>query len=207
MDVATKDDMRVWVGCLGCYNSGRLVGKWADAIDADPAEMGLAKLGDGPGYRGPFCVRCGSDEFWCLDSEGLWPFITGECSPAEAQRVAQQLDGLEAHELEVLVAYVDALGRGNWDGGVDWSDVARDAADAFVGRASSIGAWAEEFAEETGLFRGWEQYRYDGRRVQLTDDEDVSTVLGAVDWEQVGEVWTQGYSTAERDGEVWLFSS
>ena len=25
---------RVWVGCLGCYNAGRLVGRWVDAEDA-----------------------------------------------------------------------------------------------------------------------------------------------------------------------------
>lgn len=26
---------RVWIGCLACYNEGRLVGDWHDALGAD----------------------------------------------------------------------------------------------------------------------------------------------------------------------------
>lgn len=32
---STDTTPRVWVGCLACYNAGRLVGDWHDASDAD----------------------------------------------------------------------------------------------------------------------------------------------------------------------------
>lgn len=31
-------DAKVWVGCLGCYNGGALVGEWFDAGEA-PEDM------------------------------------------------------------------------------------------------------------------------------------------------------------------------
>ncbi|WP_283205483.1 antirestriction protein ArdA [Glutamicibacter sp. V16R2B1] len=31
--------LRVWVDCLHCYNSGRLVGEWFDAVDADEVTL------------------------------------------------------------------------------------------------------------------------------------------------------------------------
>ena len=31
----TDTTPRVWIGCLACYNEGRLVGDWYDAITAD----------------------------------------------------------------------------------------------------------------------------------------------------------------------------
>lgn len=201
-------DMRVWVGCLGCYNGGDLNGEWVDAADADPVEMGLAQLGPGGGYRGPFCKRCGADEFWVFDHEGMGPFLTGEFSPMEAQQLAEQLDGLDEHELRLLRLYVEALGgRGYWSGPVDWADVATEAQDHYVGEAESLADWAQEFAEETGVLQVTIPGRY-GEPRKLTDDDALSTILAAVDWEQVAEVWTQGYSTVrdEERGVIVLFS-
>lgn len=185
--------MRVWVGCLGCYNGGDLVGDWAGIADADPVSMGLAEHRPG-GYSGPFCKRCGADEFWCFDAENLAPFIDGECSPAAATQLAEQLDGLDDDDLRLVRLYVGALGRGNWSGEIDWADVAAEARDHYVGEAESRADWAASFAEETGTLRS------------LATIDDV--ILRNIDWAGVAEEWTQGYSEIRDDerGTVVLFS-
>jgi hypothetical protein len=39
---STTDTVRAWVGCLGCYNNGNLVGEWIDGTEcADLVEAGL----------------------------------------------------------------------------------------------------------------------------------------------------------------------
>ncbi len=37
---------RVWVGCLGCYNAGVLVGAWVDAAEAEDFEPHSILHGD-----------------------------------------------------------------------------------------------------------------------------------------------------------------
>jgi hypothetical protein len=219
MTTMVSTPMRVWVGCLGCYNAGHLVGQWVDAIEADTVTVETLAERIRTGFDEPQRAleeHLGTwhpqasphEELWCLDAEGLEPFIAGECSPAAAQRLAEQLDGLDDHELQTLLAYVEAMGGPrNWDAGVDWSDVATEAAEAFVGRAGSIAEWAEEFAEDTGTLREMRTWQNPRTFREEVGREDFDAILAAVDWEQVGELWTQGYSTAEIDGEVWLFSS
>ncbi|GAA1703825.1 hypothetical protein FB460_0586 [Propioniferax innocua] len=41
--------LRVWPGCLSCYNAGRLVGAWIDAADA--GGLTIAKLHELAGVR------------------------------------------------------------------------------------------------------------------------------------------------------------
>lgn len=76
MDTNTLDStLRAWVGCLHCYNSGRLVGEWFDAVDADGVT--LADV-----HRSAGGSRDGCEELWCIDHENL-P-VRGEMSPHEA---------------------------------------------------------------------------------------------------------------------------
>lgn len=42
----TDTTPRVWIGCLACYNSGRLVGDWHDAIGA--VDVTTADVHGGP---------------------------------------------------------------------------------------------------------------------------------------------------------------
>lgn len=60
--VATDTAPRVWVGCLHCYNSGRLVGHWFDATEAE--EIDLAAVHKGSGSLSAAC-----EELSCLDHE------------------------------------------------------------------------------------------------------------------------------------------
>ena len=75
---------RVWVGCLACYSAGRLTGDWVDAVDAADYIPCPRIDANGP-----------HEEFWVFDHEGFHGLIAGECSPSEAQEVAEAIDGFD----------------------------------------------------------------------------------------------------------------
>lgn len=73
--------LRVWPGCLSCYNAGRLVGAWIDAADA--GELTVERLHQLAGAP----LRVGCEEIWCLDGDGPWPGFH-EMGLSEAQEWA-----------------------------------------------------------------------------------------------------------------------
>lgn len=85
METTTEEQLKVWVGCLACYNEGELVGRWVDAIEAgDASPEDIHKM------------PTDHEELWCFDIDdttGL--FLTGEMSPGEAQRIAEGAEGLK----------------------------------------------------------------------------------------------------------------
>ena len=149
-ETLTASGARVWVGCLGCYNAGALVGAWVDALEAEQLEPHehLASAG----IRSPACGRLeGADERWCLDLEGFGGFASGEMSPSEAQRIAEQMAAIEAdgQDLGAVAAWLD------WESEPvpeDWSNVSERFADEYAGHADSGPDYAEELAEELGAF-------------------------------------------------------
>lgn len=128
----TIDDIRVWVGCLSCYNEGRLTGDWVEALEAADHTP---------------CHRPGHEEWWCLDHENL-P-MTGECSPAEAQRIAEALNELDDHFLAPAIAWLkgDPANRDldNFE-------------DRYAGHWDSLRAYAEEMFHEFGYDDFLEQF-------------------------------------------------
>ena len=68
----TDTTPRAWIGCLACYNEGRLVGDWYDAINAD--EVTTYDL------HGAHSRADSHDELWVMDHENI-P-VSGEMSPA-----------------------------------------------------------------------------------------------------------------------------
>ena len=72
---------RAWVGCLGCYNEGRLTGDWVAALDASEFVP---------------CKRVDHEEWWVFDHEGFDGFLTGECAPMDAQDLADALRAVRA---------------------------------------------------------------------------------------------------------------
>jgi hypothetical protein len=68
-------DVRVWVGCIACYNDGELVGQWLDAHEA--VDWSCPNHAD-------------HEEFWCYDQE--IPGVDGEISPQEAYEWAERFD-------------------------------------------------------------------------------------------------------------------
>lgn len=88
MTTTTETKRQVWVGCLACYNDGRLMGAWFDASDVgeltsdelhkanDPHRHDLKDQREGYGQH---------EEIWCFDIEGFGPW-DHEMSPYEAFR-------------------------------------------------------------------------------------------------------------------------
>lgn len=143
--------MKAWIGCYGCYNDGRLVGKWLDADEAEDLEAaGLTveaahKL-DGKSHQ--ICPRCGSDEFAVFDTDG------GPSAVADA--VGESI--LEFVRLAPIAELAETLsGFEQWlselgdvpEGDAD--EVEQAFYDAYLGEYSSAGEWAELYLEETGV--------------------------------------------------------
>jgi antirestriction protein len=125
----TNDVPRVWVGCLACYNDGRLVGEWVDATEA--AEFTP-------------CERPDHEEWWCFDHEGL-P-ITGECSPQEAGQWADAIAGCVAETgapLAAVLAYADNFHA-------DGPHVLDDFPEAWSGEWDTEADFAYDVAESCG---------------------------------------------------------
>lgn len=125
---------RAWVGCLGCYNAGRLNGRWVEGLEATNVDTLATDEG--------FCRRCGSDEFWVFDHEGYAGILEGECSPAEAERLAEILE--EATDPHALAAYVSYHGRHYLEEALETFD------DAYRGEWDSEEQYAEELARDVG---------------------------------------------------------
>lgn len=144
MDTNTLDSApRVWVGCLHCYNSGRLVGEWFDAVDAD--EVTLTDVHRGAGGS---CGGC--EELWCFDHENL-P-VRGEMSPNEAAEWGSSLASVPEHQREALCAWVrsgDYVAEGTGD-----LPSIPDFEDRYCGEWESFREYAEELADGTGLLSG-----------------------------------------------------
>lgn len=76
MTIATTDTApRIWVACLHCYNSGRLVGEWFDAPEAESIDLAAVHAGSGS-------LSVGCEELWVMDHENI-P-VPGEMGLAEA---------------------------------------------------------------------------------------------------------------------------
>lgn len=94
----------IWVGCLGCYNDGRLVGEWMNPADYDPEDpkASIPRLTTRPDSYRPdvqviICGRCGSDDCnrWVMDHENFGGALSGECTADEAHRVDALLTEIE----------------------------------------------------------------------------------------------------------------
>ena len=175
--IETSGELRAWVGCLGCYSAGRLVGKWSTVED-------IAEL---PAN----CSRCGSDEWWCMDHD--LPGGMGEMCPAEFVRRVEFLNGLDdcdasgrySAELEHVLAYWDNAG---WDyAPEDPSDAFRAAADLFMFECDSHGGTSMAYA--LADFMDWH------------DDELPDWVR--VDWEGIGNDANHIYNVCEMRGGGW----
>lgn len=106
---------RAWVGCLGCYNAGHLIGQWYDAIEA-PENMEefneeLDGIKDEKGtpagvYVGHYSEQ--HEELWVFDHEGFQGLLDGECSPSTAREKAELLEGLPEEYRAAFGVYVAA---------------------------------------------------------------------------------------------------
>lgn len=137
------DTARAWVGCLGCYNSGALVGKWLEGeLIADPVAAGLATLETVGDYTAARCVRCFSDEFMVLDHEGLLGLVSGECSLNEAAAAAATVAEIEGEGIDLDAAAAFISDRHAWD--LD------EFHESYYGEFDTLEDFAQQFALDTG---------------------------------------------------------
>lgn len=138
--LATITEPRAWVGCLACYNDGRLVGQWVDGLEAGELTTEELHASEGvtvdPTY-GPH------EELWIMDHEGYGPALSGECSPVEAQRVAEALDSIDEHQRDAFAAWLDHVG--------DLEDALGTFTDAYLGSWDSVLEYAWEYVESSGV--------------------------------------------------------
>lgn len=117
MSTTTTDTTpRVWIGSLAAYNAGDLLGDWFEAIDCptDATEWvtqmiarGQIPAGD-DWYLTALIQR--HEEIWVFDHDNFLGLLKGECSPSEAQRLAQLLDDVQDDQRAAFGAWV---GEGN----------------------------------------------------------------------------------------------
>lgn len=136
----------VWVGCLGCYNSGLLNGSWVDAINAGDINNSVEVAPGNPMIYGDacqVCVRCGSDEFWVFDTDNMPE--AKEMSPHQAQRIAEALEILEEGSIdkEAYQAYASLMCLELTDI-EEWKS---DAEENYIGEFNSYEELAEYFID------------------------------------------------------------
>ncbi len=123
--------MRIWVGCLACYNAGVLIGEWIDVTETAEDEL-TPELIHGRDTS--------HEELWVMDHEGFEGLIDGEGNVSTFYRAAAFLDEAEASYVNVsaLVAWLKFEGL-DWSGG----GVIEQFQDAYVGEYDSGADCAE----------------------------------------------------------------
>lgn len=148
MVLSTHSPVRpsVWIGCLACYNAGKLVGNWylaEEAGDITPEDIHDDKTDH--------------DELWVFDHEGF-PEGTGEMSPVDAVPWGELFTDLQNEDLwEPLIKWYENGSHVECvDGTPDYSSFF----DHYQGHYSSFGDFLNDYIEE--LHRDWpeEAVRY-----------------------------------------------
>lgn len=129
----------VWVGCLACYNEGRLVGDWFEAADCPTDEDAFNEAV--PQHKKIRQLNP-HEELWVFDHEGS-P-VDGEYSPVDASRYADWMALLHESEVDAFIAYVKHVGT------FDEQSV-ENFHEAYQGDYSSDEDFAQQLADDLGL--------------------------------------------------------
>ena len=131
------DDPVAWIGCLGCYNAGRLVGRWFFAFE----------IADETATIPTTCDRCGSDEFDVFDTQNL----PGRMTLREFAEQAGTINELYTDDPDRYVRLLSLIRDGI---AVTLTDADRWDEDNYRGQYESGGDLAEEYATDTGAISG-----------------------------------------------------
>lgn len=186
--------MKVWIGCLACYNAGDLVGHWYDcdgsATDVTPEEV--HRLGGGPEVDEDGYLIEGADgdspheELWIFDTdETPHSSLAREMSPLEAAAIGDRINDLEHHniDLDAYAAYGDLVGFDFED------DYLGEFEEAFQGTWDDRKDFAYELAEELGSV-----------------PKDYSWPASYIDWDAATRDLFMDYSDAPAEGgRIYVF--
>lgn len=146
--------MRVWIGCLSCYNAGNLVGTWYDAAEA--ADVTSNEIHFGPGWRfAEDAPEHPHEELWVMDLDEAPIGFGHEMSPSDATEVALAVEAVEGRLSDYVGADVyfqwllASYGRVEID---EITDYLERFEDLYVGKWDSFEDYAIEISDE--LLRG-----------------------------------------------------
>ena len=155
MSISTASGPSVCVSCMACHNEGRGLGKWITAeqvaaeVDAEAITYGgqgeAMTYGSGATYVG--CKRCGGDEWELVDVENtphgfrdLREFYTNAAELAEVE------------DLDTLGIFAAWYNTGGYI--TDLAELIAEHESRYRGEWSSMRAYAEDYAEATGMLQG-----------------------------------------------------
>ena len=139
---ATDTTPRAWIGCLACYNEGRLVGDWFDAATADEVTT--------YDVHGAHSRADSHDELWCFDHENI-P-VRGELDPLTATAWGRCLAEVDEHLRPALCAWVES-GDYVAEGTGDLPSIS-DFEERYQGHWDTFAEYAEQLADNIGLLAG-----------------------------------------------------
>lgn len=128
---------RVWIGCLACYNDGKLAGDWYNAIDAEEVTTADVHGRDSS-----------HDELWVFDYENI-P-ASGEMSPAYAADWGKCLAEVGDSLRPALCAWVES-GDYVAEGIIGDLPSIYDFEERYCGEWESFEDYAENLADDIGL--------------------------------------------------------
>ena len=141
----SADEPSIWLGCLACYNAGRLVGHWFSAIGVDEATLADVHAGSRVDY-----AREGCEEIWGLDTDNI-P-TDGEMGAMEAAEWGRCYEEVGAEQWSALCAWVRS-GSYIAEGDTAIPCVA-DFDDRFCGTWDSFDDYCYQLADDICLFEG-----------------------------------------------------
>jgi hypothetical protein len=163
------DAARAWVGCLGCYNAGRLVGAW---FDADDAPTSMEEFDHAGVFRPWVHFAEVHEELWVFDHEGFGGVLAGECSPVQLRELAELID--EARDRGIPVQVV-AHWVSDGNSTADTREFLDGLQDAYCGHFDTGADYAQHLADEIGSApadtwpyncldweRAWRELQYGG---------------------------------------------
>lgn len=136
---ATDTTPRVWIGCLACYNEGRLVGDWFDAASADEVTT--------YDVHGAHSRADSHDELWCFDHENI-P-VRGELDPLTAAAWGRCFAEVDEHLRPALCAWVES-GDYIAEGNTDLPSIS-DFEERYQGAWEDFREYADQLADDIGL--------------------------------------------------------
>jgi antirestriction protein len=130
---STTHEPSVWLGCLACYNEGRLTGRWMSPDDA--ADMTPEGLHNHPSSH---------EEMWVMDAE--YVPVDGEFGIGTCRGIADAYTRVGEAQWEAFCGYAKSV-AGSWDES-DPESLIDGFQDAYVGEYDSFKEYADEWASE-----------------------------------------------------------
>ena len=139
---ATDTTPRAWIGCLACYNEGRLVGHWFDAATANEVTT--------YDVHGAHSRADSHEELWVFDHENI-P-VRGELDPLTAGAWGRVYTEVGPEHWPALCAWVES-GDYVAEGTGDLPSIS-EFEDRYQGHWESFEDYARQLADDIGLLAG-----------------------------------------------------